>query len=237
MAKMNYREFKDEIAEQIHGFFSREVRKEDVRIFSVEEQDMFLDKFQIVGAGATKNQTPVVDLHSWYKEYVNQYDCNFEDAIYYMARRYEKLYHEALSKDAKSLPNNVIAEHKVKTVPKQETTIEEVAPRWISRIDNLINALEIYRNEEAKAIHRLEVLLAEQGIHISGNDMKDKETEEIREKISEEQKNQQEQERVANEKMNQQLKSNQEQMKQMQETEAMQEEEKSEEREVHSRGR
>lgn len=192
MKRMNYREFKDAVAQQIHGYFVREVSKDEVHVFSKEEQDMYLDKIQIVGAGQNSETAPVADLYSWYKEYINRYEGNFEDAIYYLARRYEKAYHET-----------VVQQKKEK---KPQT---DVVPGWISRIDNLISALEIYRNEEAKAIRRLEELLAEQGIHISQTDIKDKEAEELREQISmEEKKNQMEQERLAKEQMEQLLNKN-----------------------------
>jgi hypothetical protein len=70
--------------------------------------------------------------------------------------------------------------------------IHTTLPKWISRVDNLITALEIYRNEEAKAIARIEKLLAEKGIYISKEDMKEAETEEIREQIRREEKQKEE---------------------------------------------
>ena len=214
MNKMNYREFKDAIAEQIHGFFAREVNKEDVHIFSVKEQDMLLDKFQVVGSGVSEQTAPIVDLHNWYKEYVNQYNCNFEDAIYYMARRYESLYHETFSKEKTdsfveqaddSNASDIVEEEEV-VVKEQEpsVTVEEKVPVWIAKIDTLIDSLEAYRDEEAKAISKLEKIVAEQ-------------------------------ERFAREQMSRAIQRNEQQMNQMQEQAHKEEEEKQKEERSRSR--
>lgn len=214
MNKMNYREFKDAIAEQIHGFFAREVNKEDVHIFSVKEQDMLLDKFQVVGRGTSEQTAPIVDLHNWYKEYVNQYNCNFEDAIYYMARRYESLYHETFSKEitdtfveqADDVNAADIVEEEEVVVKEQElsVTVDEKVPVWIAKIDTLIDSLEAYRDEEAKAISKLEHIVAEQ-------------------------------ERFAREQMSRALQRNEQQMNQMQEQACKEEAEKQKEERSRSR--
>jgi hypothetical protein len=144
-------------------------------MFSVEEDNMLLDKFQLVGDGVPLDVAPVIDLHEWYDQYFYKYEGDFINAIYYMARRYEKEFNSAV-------------QGLKKTAPMIHTTL----PKWISRVDNLITALEIYRNEETKAIARIEKLLAEKGIYISKEDMKEAETEEIREQIRREEKQKEE---------------------------------------------
>lgn len=173
--KMNYREFKEAVASKISDCFVREVKQEEIRMFSVEEDNMLLDKFQLVGDGVPLDVAPVIDLHEWYDQYFYKYEGDFINAIYYMARRYEKEFNSAV-------------QGLEKTAPKIHTTL----PKWISRVDNLITALEIYRNEEAKAIARIEKLLAEKGIYISKEDMKEAETEKIREQIRREEKQKEE---------------------------------------------
>lgn len=173
--KMNYREFKEAVASKISDCFVREVKQEEIRMFSVEEDNMLLDKFQLVGDGVPLDVAPVIDLHEWYDQYFYKYEGDFINAIYYMARRYEKEFNSAV-------------QGLKKTAPMIHTTL----PKWISRVDNLITALEIYRNEEAKAIARIEKLLAEKGIYISKEDMKEAETEKIREQIRREEKQKEE---------------------------------------------
>ena len=183
--KMNYREFKKVVEAKIGDCFVREVRPEEIRVFSVEEDDMILDKFQLAGDGVPLDVAPVIDLHEWYDQYFNQYEGDFINAIYYMARRYEKEFNSA-----------------VQRLQKPVRKIQTSLPKWVSSVDNLITALEIYRNEEAKAIARIETLLAEKGIHISKEDMKKAETEDIREQIrrEEQQKEEHENEQRAAEK-------------------------------------
>lgn len=183
--KMNYREFKKAVEAKIGDCFVREVRPEEIRVFSVEEDDMILDKFQLAGDGVPLDVAPVIDLHEWYDQYFNQYEGDFINAIYYMARRYEKEFNSA-----------------VQRLQKPVRKIQTSLPKWVSSVDNLITALEIYRNEEAKAIARIETLLAEKGIHISKEDMKKAETEDIREQIrrEEQQKEEHENEQRAAEK-------------------------------------
>lgn len=173
--KMNYREFKEAVTSKIGDCFVREVKQEEIRVFSVEENDMLLDKFQLVGEGIPLEVAPVIDLHEWYDQYFNKYEGDFINAIYYMARRYEKEFNHAV-------------QGLEKPAPKIHTTL----PKWVSKVDNLITALEIYRSEEAKAIARIEQLLAEKGIHISKEDMKQAETEEIREQIRSEEERKEE---------------------------------------------
>lgn len=173
--KMNYREFKEAVASKIGDCFVREVKQEEIRLFSVEENDMLLDKFQLVGDGIPLDVSPVIDLHEWYDQYFNKYEGDFINAIYYMARHYEKEFN-----------------HAVQGLEKPASKIHTTLPKWVSKVDNLITALEIYRNEEAKAIARIEQLLAEKGIHISKEDMKQAEIKKIREQIQNEEERKEE---------------------------------------------
>ena len=62
---------------------------------------------------------------------------------------------------------------------------EKESPDWIQTVENLLISLEMYRIEEEKAINRLTDILKAYGIDVSYDEIKELESENIRQKIQE----------------------------------------------------
>lgn len=62
----------------------------------------------------------------------------------------------------------------------------EAMPRWISKIENLLVALEMYRLEEEKAIHRLRELLQGYGVMVSEEELRTADLSEVKERLRKE---------------------------------------------------
>lgn len=60
----------------------------------------------------------------------------------------------------------------------------EQMPEWINRLDNLVNAIEIYRDIEEQAMTRIRTILKEKGITVSVEELKKADTESIRERMN-----------------------------------------------------
>lgn len=58
-----------------------------------------------------------------------------------------------------------------------------VQPAWISQVENLLVALEAYRIEQEKAIQSLSEALERYGISMPAEEIRQMETDEIREEI------------------------------------------------------
>lgn len=62
---------------------------------------------------------------------------------------------------------------------------EKESPDWIQTVENLLISLEMYRIEEEKAINRLTDILKAYGIDVSYDEIKELESENIRQKVQE----------------------------------------------------
>lgn len=106
----------------------------------------------------------------------------------------------------KELTNKLIDELMVsedeetsKNVIKKFSVLHDVKPVWVSQIENLLVAIEMYRVEEAKAIDRLAKVLGAYGIDVTEEEVKLADTEHIKEKVAESQRETEEEERQESE--------------------------------------
>lgn len=80
----------------------------------------------------------------------------------------------------------------------------ERVPDWVSKLDNLLSAIEIYRDIEEQAMTKIRMILKEKGIVISAEEMKSTNVDQIRERLNqtreERMKREQQIKREANEK-------------------------------------
>lgn len=80
----------------------------------------------------------------------------------------------------------------------------EKVPDWVSKLDNLLSAIEIYRDIEEQAMTKIRMILKEKGIVISAEEMKSTNVDQIRERLNqtreERMKREQQAKREANEK-------------------------------------
>lgn len=60
----------------------------------------------------------------------------------------------------------------------------EQMPDWINRLDNLVTAIEIYRDIEEQAMTRIRTILKEKGISVSVEELKKSDTDSIRERMN-----------------------------------------------------
>ena len=61
----------------------------------------------------------------------------------------------------------------------------DMKPAWVEQVENLLVALEMYRIEEERAINHLSEILIAYGIDVSVDDIRSKETEEIKTTVRE----------------------------------------------------
>lgn len=106
----------------------------------------------------------------------------------------------------KELTNKLIDELMVsedeetsKNVMKKFSVLHDVKPVWVTQIENLLVAIEMYRVEEAKAIDRLAKVLGAYGIDVTEEEVKLADTEHIKEKVAESQRETEEEERQESE--------------------------------------
>ena len=59
----------------------------------------------------------------------------------------------------------------------------DVKPKWLDQIENLLVAIEMYRIEEEKAVNRLADVLGAYGIHVSAEEIRISDTEQIKLKV------------------------------------------------------
>ena len=71
-------------------------------------------------------------------------------------------------------------------VMKRYGTLLDQKPIWLSQIENLLVALEMYRIEEEKAIHRLAEIMNAYNIDISEEMLRNQPIEEIKEQMKKE---------------------------------------------------
>lgn len=62
-------------------------------------------------------------------------------------------------------------------------TVERV-PDWVSKLENLLSAIEIYRDIEEQAMTKIRAILKEKGIVISMEEMKSTDVDQIRERLN-----------------------------------------------------
>lgn len=62
-------------------------------------------------------------------------------------------------------------------------TMLESKPHWVDQIENLLIALEMYRLEEEKAIHRLADILNAYGIDVTTDEIRVADTKELQERV------------------------------------------------------
>lgn len=60
---------------------------------------------------------------------------------------------------------------------------KEIHEEWLNKVDNLFNALEIYRDVENQAVDRIKTILAEKGITISSAEIRISDSESIRQRL------------------------------------------------------
>jgi len=70
-------------------------------------------------------------------------------------------------------------------IAKYETMIDE-QPVWISQIENLLIALEMYRIEEEKAINRLANILNAYGIDVTVDEIRTVDSNDLKERVKRE---------------------------------------------------
>ena len=56
-------------------------------------------------------------------------------------------------------------------------------PKWVDQIENLLVAIEMYRLEEEKAVNRLADVLGAYGIHVSAEEIRNSDMEQIKQKV------------------------------------------------------
>lgn len=59
-------------------------------------------------------------------------------------------------------------------------------PKWIDQFENLLVALEMYRVEEEKAIHRISEVLIGYGIDVTPDEIRKTDTEELKQRVQKE---------------------------------------------------
>lgn len=67
-------------------------------------------------------------------------------------------------------------------IQKYEAVLD-VKPKWVDQIENLLVAIELYRLEEEKAVNRLADVLGAYGIHVSVEEIRNSDTEQIKQKV------------------------------------------------------
>ena len=67
-------------------------------------------------------------------------------------------------------------------IQKYEAALD-VKPKWVDQIENLLVAIEMYRLEEEKAVNRLADILGAYGIHVSAEEIRKSDTEQIKQKV------------------------------------------------------
>ena len=67
-------------------------------------------------------------------------------------------------------------------IQKYEATLD-VKPKWVDQIENLLVAIEMYRLEEEKAVNRLADVLGAYGIHVSAEEIRNSDMEQIKQKV------------------------------------------------------
>ena len=70
----------------------------------------------------------------------------------------------------------------VELIQKYEAALD-VKPKWVDQIENLLVAIEMYRLEEEKAVNRLADVLGAYGIHVSAEEIRKSDTEQIKQKV------------------------------------------------------
>ena len=65
-------------------------------------------------------------------------------------------------------------------------TMYDIKPKWICQIENLLVALEMYRIEEERAINRLSDILSAYGITLTGDEIRQMDTQELKERVQKE---------------------------------------------------
>lgn len=65
-------------------------------------------------------------------------------------------------------------------------TMYDIKPKWIYQIENLFVALEMYRIEEERAINRLSDILSAYGITLTGDEIRQMNTQELKERVQKE---------------------------------------------------
>lgn len=68
-------------------------------------------------------------------------------------------------------------------VAEMNRKVERV-PEWVSTLDNLLSAIEIYRDIEEQAMTKIRTILKEKGITISVEEMKNTDVDHIRERLN-----------------------------------------------------
>lgn len=76
------------------------------------------------------------------------------------------------------------SEENSKNMMQKYSVMYDVKPAWVSQIENLLVAIEMYRVEEAKAIDRLAKVLSAYGIDVSEAEVRTADTEQIKEKVA-----------------------------------------------------
>lgn len=90
-------------------------------------------------------------------------------------------------------------EEAYKNVMQKYSVMHDVKPVWVSQIENLLVAIEMYRVEEAKAIDRLAKVLGAYGIDVTEEEVRLADTELIKEKVAESQRETEEEEKQESE--------------------------------------
>ncbi|MEG0962001.1 MAG: hypothetical protein RSF88_03945 [Lachnospiraceae bacterium] len=67
-------------------------------------------------------------------------------------------------------------------IQKYEATLD-VKPKWVDQIENLLVAIEMYRLEEEKAVNRLADVLGAYGIHVTAEEIRNSDMEQIKQKV------------------------------------------------------
>lgn len=68
-------------------------------------------------------------------------------------------------------------------VAEMNRKVERV-PEWVSTLENLLSAIEIYRDIEEQAMTKIRTILKEKGITISVEEMKNTDVDHIRERLN-----------------------------------------------------
>ena len=68
-------------------------------------------------------------------------------------------------------------------VAEMNRKVERV-PEWVSTLENLLSAIEIYRDIEEQAMTKIRTILKERGITISIEEMKNTDVDHIRERLN-----------------------------------------------------
>ena len=79
-------------------------------------------------------------------------------------------------------------------IMEKYSVMYDVKPTWVSQIENLLVSIEMYRIQEQKAITRLSEVLGAYGIDVSEDEVRTADSESIKAKIAESQRETEEQE-------------------------------------------